>query len=91
MTYEVGSRYPKPGEKVKVAQKEDYASGKLTEGVVRDVLTRQETHSRGHKVRLNNGIIGRVQAFSDQKESPTPPESSKPPSVSYKPSEDDLV
>ncbi len=91
MTYEVGSRYPKPGDRVKVAQKKDYASGKLTEGVVKDVLTRQENHSRGHKVRLTNGIIGRIQAFSDQKESPAPPKSPKPPSVSYKLSEDDLV
>lgn len=85
MSYEVGSRYPKPGDRVKVAQKKDYASGNLTEGVVKDVLTKQETHHRGHKVKLTNGIIGRVQEFSDQKEE-TPP-----PTKNYKPSEDDLV
>lgn len=86
MTYEVGSRYPKPGDKVKIVQKKDYASGKLTEGIVKDVLTKQQTHPRGHKVRLTNGIIGRVQKFSDEKE-----EVDQSPVVSYKPSEDDLV
>lgn len=86
MAYEVGSRYPKPGEKVRVVQKKDYASGRLTEGVVKDVLTRQQTHPRGHKVRLTSGIIGRVQEFTDQKE-----ETSDAPQVSYKPAEDDLV
>jgi len=85
MTYEVGSRYPKPGEKVKIVQKKDYASGELTEGIVKDVLTRQEIHPRGHKVRLTNGIIGRVQKFSDQKEE------EKPHLEAYTPSEDDLV
>lgn len=86
MDYEVGSRYPKPGEKVKIVQKKDYASGTLTEGIVKDVLTKQETHHRGHKVRLTNGIIGRVQKFSDQKE-----ETVESPPIPHKPSEDDLV
>ena len=86
MTYEVGSRYPKPGEKVKIVQKKDYDSGNLTEGLVKDVLTSKKFHPRGHKVRLTNGIIGRVQKFSDQKE-----ETVEPPQISYKPSEDDLV
>jgi len=94
MTYEVGSRYPKPGDKVKIVQKKDYASGNLTEGVVKDVLTKQETHHRGHKVRLTNGIIGRVQQFSDQGEKFTSAEVENKPSLSptsYKPSEDDLL
>lgn len=94
MTYEVGSRYPKPGDKVKVVQKKDYASETLTEGVVKEVLTKQQTHHRGHKVRLTNGIIGRVQQFSDQGEKSTSAEVEKKaslPLTSYKPSEDDLV
>ena len=66
MDYVVGSRYPKPGEKVKVVQKKDYVSGELTEGIVKDVLTSKKFHPRGHKVRLTSGIIGRVQQFSDQ-------------------------
>ena len=90
MTYEVRSRYPKPGDRVKVAQKKDYASGNLTEGVVKDVLTKQETHHRGHKVKLTNGIIGRVQEFSDQREKVKDKET-PPPLKTYKLSEDDLV
>ena len=86
MTYEVGSRYPKTGDKVKIAQKKDYASGELTEGVIKDVLTKKQIHHRGHKVRLTNGIIGRVQEFSDQKE-----ETVNPTPIPYKPSEDDLA
>ena len=86
MSYEVGSRYPKTGEKVKVVQKKDYTSGELTEGVVKDILTSKKFHPRGHKVRLTGGVIGRVQAFSDQKEE-TSINSSNP----YKPANDELV
>ena len=68
MSYEIGSRKPKIGESVLVVQKKDYSSGKLTSGTVKDVLTSKEFHPRGHKVRLSNGTIGRVQAFADQKE-----------------------
>ena len=85
MNYEVGSRSPKLGDKVKIVQKKDYASGTLTEGVVKEVLTNKRFHPRGHKVRLPNGIIGRVQEFSDEKG-----ESSEPP-ISYTPSKDDLA
>ena len=88
MTYEIGSRYPKPGEKVKVVQKKDYASGELTEGIVKDVLTSKKFHPRGHKVRLTSGIIGRVQQFSDQASTDQEEKASV---VNYKPSEDDLV
>ena len=87
MDYEVGSRYPKPGEKVKIVQKKDYDSGNLTEGIVKDVLTSKKFHPRGHKVRLTDGTIGRIQKFSDQKEE----EVKRAPAVPYVPSEDDLV
>jgi uncharacterized repeat protein (TIGR03833 family) len=50
----------KPGLRVKVVQKEDQRSGKLTEGTVRDILTNSSTHPHGIKVRLESGIIGRV-------------------------------
>jgi uncharacterized repeat protein (TIGR03833 family) len=89
MDYEVGSRYPKPGDRVRVAQKKDYASGVLTEGIVKDVLTSKQFHPRGHKVRLTNGIIGRIQEFADQKEEDLP--ASPAPSIPHIPSEDDLV
>ncbi len=66
--YIVGSRKPKPGEKVFVIQKVDYGTEDYAEGVVKDVLTSRPEHPRGHKVRLTNGVIGRVQKFSDQGE-----------------------
>jgi uncharacterized repeat protein (TIGR03833 family) len=34
--------------------------GKLTEGIVKDVLTKTTTHPHGIKVRLESGIVGRV-------------------------------
>jgi uncharacterized repeat protein (TIGR03833 family) len=51
----------KPGVKVEIIQKQHQVSGQLTEGVVKDVLTKSAVHPRGIKVRLENGIIGRVQ------------------------------
>ena len=50
----------KPGAHVKVVRKQDQRSGRLTEGVVRDLLTRSATHPHGIKVRLENGVVGRV-------------------------------
>ena len=66
--YIVGSRQPKPGEKVFIIQKKDYGTSNYVEGTVKDVLTSRPNHPRGHKVRLENGIIGRVQKFADQKD-----------------------
>jgi uncharacterized repeat protein (TIGR03833 family) len=48
------------GSRVKVVQKQDQRTGTLTEGVVRDILTKSDTHSHGIKVRLESGIVGRV-------------------------------
>jgi uncharacterized repeat protein (TIGR03833 family) len=50
----------KVGAHVKVVQKQDQRTGTLTEGVVRDILTKSATHPHGIKVRLENGIVGRV-------------------------------
>lgn len=50
----------KPGLKVLVVQKQDQRTGKLTEGVVKDILTNSSNHPHGIKVRLENGIVGRV-------------------------------
>lgn len=50
----------KPGLKVKVVQKQDQRSGKLTEGVVLKLLTNSPTHPHGIKVMLEGGIVGRV-------------------------------
>ena len=50
----------RPGARVKVVQKHDQRSGKLTDGVVKDILTRSASHPHGIKVRLESGIVGRV-------------------------------
>ena len=50
----------KPGVQVKVVQKHDQRSGKLTEGTVKDILTKSATHPHGIKVRLTSGVVGRV-------------------------------
>jgi uncharacterized repeat protein (TIGR03833 family) len=50
----------KVGAHVKVVQKQDQRTGILTEGVVRDILTKSATHPHGIKVRLESGIVGRV-------------------------------
>jgi len=54
----------KPGMNVKIIQKQDQRSGKLTEGIVKDILTNSSTHPHGIKVRLENGIIGRVKEIN---------------------------
>ena len=48
------------GLKVKIVLKQDQKSGKLTEGVVKDILTNSSSHPHGIKVRLINGDVGRV-------------------------------
>ena len=45
---------------VSIVLKQDQRSGKLTEGIVRDILTKSATHPHGIKVRLENGLVGRV-------------------------------
>ena len=51
------------GLKVSIVLKQDQRSGKLTEGVVRDILTKSATHRHGIKVRLENGLVGRVKSI----------------------------
>jgi uncharacterized repeat protein (TIGR03833 family) len=50
----------RPGQRVRIVLKEDQPTGKLTEGVVRDILTHSPTHPHGIKVRLESGEVGRV-------------------------------
>ena len=50
----------KAGTRVQVVQKQDQRTGKLTEGVVKDILTKSPTHPHGIKVRLTSGVVGRV-------------------------------
>ncbi|WP_313386466.1 YwbE family protein [Chishuiella sp.] len=49
-----------PGLLVNIILKKDQRSGELTEGIVKDILTSSPYHSRGIKVRLTDGQIGRV-------------------------------
>ena len=48
---------------VDIVLKADQRTGKLTRGVVKDLLTNSQTHPRGIKVRLTDGQVGRVQAI----------------------------
>jgi len=50
----------KKGVRVMIVLKEDQRSGKLTEGVVKDILTNSANHPHGIKVRLESGEVGRV-------------------------------
>lgn len=54
----------KIGATVKVVQKQDQRTGKLTEGVVQNILTNSSQHPHGIKVRLAGGIVGRVKEIS---------------------------
>lgn len=54
-----------PGTKVSIVQKQDQRSGKLTEGIVADILTKSPSHPHGIKVRLESGQVGRVQKKED--------------------------
>lgn len=49
-----------PGNKVKIVLKKDQRTGTLTEGIVKDILTKSPTHPHGIKVRLEDGQVGRV-------------------------------
>jgi uncharacterized repeat protein (TIGR03833 family) len=55
----------KPGARVKVVQKQDQPTGRLTEGVVMRILTNSPTHPRGIKVMLESGIVGRVKEIEE--------------------------
>jgi len=48
------------GDTVDIVQKRDQRTGKLTRGVVKDILTNSPSHPHGIKVRLEDGQVGRV-------------------------------
>jgi uncharacterized repeat protein (TIGR03833 family) len=50
----------KPGMIVLIVLKQDQRTGKLTKGVVKDLLTSSPNHLHGIKVRLVDGQVGRV-------------------------------
>lgn len=49
-----------PGKEVDIVLKQDQRSGKLTRGIVKDLLTKSANHPHGIKVRLEDGQVGRV-------------------------------
>jgi uncharacterized repeat protein (TIGR03833 family) len=53
----------KPGMHVMIIMKEDQRTGELTEGYVKDILTKSPKHPRGIKVRLETGEVGRVHSI----------------------------
>jgi len=54
----------RPGMAVAIVLKKDQKSGRLTEGIIKDVLTSAPFHSRGIKVRLTDGQVGRVKGLT---------------------------
>lgn len=56
----------KPGMTVLIVLKQDQRSGKLTEGIVKEILTKSPNHPHGIKVRLESGQVGRVKEIIGQ-------------------------
>jgi uncharacterized repeat protein (TIGR03833 family) len=50
----------KAGITVDIVQKQDQRTGRLTRGIVKDILTKSPNHPHGIKVRLESGEVGRV-------------------------------
>jgi uncharacterized repeat protein (TIGR03833 family) len=55
----------RPGLAVSIVLKQDQRSGKLTRGIVKDILTKSAFHPHGIKVRLMDGQVGSVQQIED--------------------------
>jgi uncharacterized repeat protein (TIGR03833 family) len=55
----------KPGMTVLIVLKQDQPTGKLTRGIVKDILTSSPTHPHGIKVRLQDGQVGRVKQIAE--------------------------
>lgn len=55
----------KPGMTVLIVLKGDQRTGKLTKGIVKDILTKSSNHPHGIKVRLSDGQVGRVKEIVD--------------------------
>lgn len=54
-------RQIKPGDAVWIIEKEHYGTDNYKQGIVKEILTSKPSHSRGIKVRLTDGSIGRIQ------------------------------
>jgi uncharacterized repeat protein (TIGR03833 family) len=58
----------KPGMVVLIVLKQDQRTGKLTKGIVKDILTKSPNHPHGIKVRLVDGQVGRVKEIVNANE-----------------------
>lgn len=58
----------KPGMIVLIILKQDQRTGKLTRGIVKDILTKSPNHPHGIKVRLQDGQVGRVKEIANNPE-----------------------
>ena len=56
----------RPGLTVNIVLKQDQRTGRLTRGVVKDVLTKSSHHPHGIKVRLETGEVGRVKGLVEE-------------------------
>jgi uncharacterized repeat protein (TIGR03833 family) len=56
----------KPGLRVRIVLKQDQPTGRLTEGIIRDILTNSPSHPHGIKVRLVDGQVGRVKEIVNE-------------------------
>ena len=54
------------GSEVEIVQKQDQRTGRLTNGIVKRILTNSPNHPHGIKVQLNSGIVGRVKNIKPQ-------------------------
>lgn len=57
----------KTGSRVQIVLKKDQRTGRLKEGIVKDILTKSSTHPHGIKVRLESGQVGRVKVLLENK------------------------
>jgi len=56
------------GDTVEIVLKQDQQTGTLTEGIVKDILTKSSSHPHGIKVRLEDGQVGRVKNVLEENE-----------------------
>jgi uncharacterized repeat protein (TIGR03833 family) len=56
----------KPGMTVLIVLKQDQYTGKLTKGIVKDILTKSPNHPHGIKVRLQDRQVGRVKEIVEE-------------------------
>lgn len=56
----------KIGSKVKIVEKQNQQTGVLSQGTVKDILTNSSNHPHGIKVRLDNGLVGRVKEIINE-------------------------